>query len=51
MEDLDKLTGDVHLPMCKGCFSGEYPVPAPVRMTKHRFEIPLTRREDENREE
>ncbi|MBQ6173145.1 MAG: amidophosphoribosyltransferase [Clostridia bacterium] len=51
MEDLDKLTGDVHLPMCKGCFNGEYPVPPPVRMQKHRFEIPLSRQKENENEE
>ncbi len=48
MEDLDKLTGDRHLEMCKGCFNGDYPVPPPVRMTKHRFEIPLSKAREEN---
>ncbi len=48
MEDLDKLTGEKHLEMCKGCFNGDYPVPAPVRATKHTFEIPLSRAKEEN---
>ncbi len=41
LEDLDKLTGDKQLPLCKGCFSGEYPTPPPVSTEKHKFEIPL----------
>ena len=51
MEDLDKLTGDKHMEMCKGCFNGEYPVPPPVRMQKHRFEIPLSRQKENENEE
>ncbi len=27
---------------CKGCFTGEYPVPPPARVEKLRFEIPLS---------
>ncbi len=48
MEDLDKLTGNKHLEMCKGCFNGDYPVPAPVRHAKLAFEIPLSRSKEEN---
>ena len=48
MEDLDRLTGDRRLELCKACFSGDYPVPPPVRMNKHSFEIPLSRGKEEN---
>ena len=47
MEDLDKLTGDKQMEMCKGCFNGDYPVPAPVRQAKHTFEIPLSQAKEE----
>lgn len=42
MEDLQKLCGDRELPLCIGCFSGEYPVDPPVNRSKHKFEIPLS---------
>ncbi|MBR3494853.1 MAG: amidophosphoribosyltransferase [Clostridia bacterium] len=45
MEDLDKLTGEMHLALCKGCFNGEYPVAPPAKTEKHKFEIPLRTRE------
>ena len=41
MEDLSKLTGDKDIPLCIGCFSGEYPVDPPKEVTKYSFEIPL----------
>ena len=40
-EDLSKLTGDVKLPLCKGCFTGTYPVEPPKNTAKYKFEIPL----------
>ena len=42
------LTGDKPMPLCKGCFNGDYPVPPPVRMNKLSFEIPLSRAKEEN---
>ncbi len=51
MEDLDRLTGDRNLPLCKGCFSGVYPVQPPRDRQKHRFEIPLQHGTEENRYE
>ena len=47
MEDLDRLTGDAEIPLCKGCFSGEYPSPPPRSKTKLKFEIPLPQDSDE----
>lgn len=41
MEDLDRLTGEAEIPLCKGCFSGTYPSPPPRSKMKLRFEIPL----------
>ena len=41
MEDLPKLTGDKQIPLCIGCFSGNYPVDPPKSQTKYKFEIPL----------
>ena len=41
-EDLEELTGDLRLPLCKGCFTGEYPTPPPAISEKYRFEIPLS---------
>ncbi len=46
MEDLQKLCGDRNLPLCIGCFSGEYPVDPPARKGRHRFEIPLGQAEE-----
>ena len=46
IEDLAKLTGDKQLPLCIGCFSGEYPVEPPKSQAKYKFEIPLEKKED-----
>ncbi|MBQ9409512.1 MAG: amidophosphoribosyltransferase [Clostridia bacterium] len=44
MEDLSKLTGDKPLPLCIGCFSGQYPVEPPKSQAKYKFEIPLEKK-------
>ncbi len=49
MEDLPKLCGDRKLPLCIGCFSGEYPVDPPANRSKHKFEIPLNLSETEEK--
>ncbi len=46
IEDLEKLTGDVKLPLCCGCFTGDYPVQPPLTLTKYAFEIPFSGKED-----
>ena len=43
--DLDALAGDAGVSFCKGCFTGEYPVPRPSQPAKYKFEIPLPRAE------
>ena len=42
IEALDDLTCGVKIPLCRGCFTGEYPIAPPKSTGKHRFEIPLS---------
>lgn len=46
---LDKLPDHGHGGFCKGCFTGDYPVPPPENPRKHQFEAPIhtTAQEDE----
>ena len=46
VEDLPKLTGNIKLPLCVGCFNGIYPVQPPKAQAKYTFEIPLEKKED-----
>ena len=41
LEDCERMTGDIDLPLCKGCFSGQYPAPVPTSRAKLQFEMPL----------
>lgn len=45
IEDLNALSGGADVSFCKGCFTGDYPVPRPAQPMKFKFEIPLSRAE------
>lgn len=45
--DLPKLADNTHCKMCDGCFTGTYPVPAPKKGNKSKFEKKLSENEED----
>ena len=42
VEACDKLAKGCGLKLCKGCFTGEYPIAPPVRKHINKYDQPLT---------